>query len=273
MAITNNGKNWIDSILSQFMGGTECPEFNLLVGYHEGSASSKIGRQIEKHLLDCELCSSVVESLPLVGDLSKIGREVELVNDRLRDYNKAEGMAALSLNTLEKKLASIRRRSGRLQPILGSPAFRYSIAAAFLIVVLYSVAMQYLMPQYYEVATLSSEERNMLLLFTESKRGDVQSGGESSEGALLLLSADQKRWWLLPSFDQEKVQQATSHLHAAFESSTEPFYRNKYAYFIGKAYLMQTDAVNARQWLETVVNAPSSKAYHQAASRLLKRLQ
>ncbi len=61
-------------------------------------------------------------------------------------------------------------------------------------------------------------------------------------------------------------------MRTAFETSTEPFYRNKYAYFLGKAYLMQSDAVNATKWLEKVVNAPSSKAYHQAANRLLKRL-
>ena len=112
----------------------------------------------------------------------------------------------------------------------------------------------------------------MLLLVTESKRGDAQKGSELSQGTLLLLRAEKKRWGVIPSFDQQKVQQATSHLRTAFETSTEPFYHNKYAYFLGKAYLMQSDAVTARQWLAKVVNAPSSKAYHQAASRLLKRL-
>ena len=270
--MTNNGKNWFNSILNQLLGGTYCPEFNVLVAYHKESVSLKIGRQTEKHLLDCELCSSVVESLPLVGDLNRIDREVEQVNARIRDYNRAEGTPAPSVKTSEKKPARIRRQLGRMQPILSSPIFRYSLAAAFLTLIFYNVAVQYLTPPYYDIASLNPEERNMLLLVNESQRGDRQRGAELSQGAFFLLNAEQKKWGLIPSFEVQKVQQAISHLRTAFETSTQPFYRNKYAYFIGKAHLMQADAGNARQWLETVVNAPSSKAYHPAARRLLKRL-
>jgi len=259
--VTNNGKNWFNSILNQLLGGTYCPEFNVLVAYHKESVSLKIGRQTEKHLLDCELCSSVVESLPLVGDLNRIDREVEQVNARIRDYNRAEGPPA-----------RIRRQLGRMQPILSSPIFRYSLAAGFLTLIFYNVVVQYLTPPYYDIAALNPEERNMLLLVNESQRGDRQRWPELSQGAFLLLNAEQKKWGLIPSFEVQKVQQAITHLRTAFDTSTEPFYRNKYAYFLGKAYLMQSDAVTARQWLEKVVNASSSKAYHQAGSRLLKRL-
>jgi len=272
MSVTNNGKNWFNSMLNQLLGGTYCPEFNVLVAYHKESVSLKIGRQTEKHLLDCELCSSVVESLPLVGDLNRIDREVEQVNARIRDYNRAEGTPAPSVKTSEKKPARIRRQLGRMQPILSSPIFRYSLAAGFLTLIFYNVVVQYLTPPYYDIAALNPEERNMLLLVNESQRGDRQRWPELSQGAFLLLNAEQKKWGLIPSFEVQKVQQAITHLRTAFDTSTEPFYRNKYAYFLGKAYLMQSDAVTARQWLEKVVNASSSKAYHQAGSRLLKRL-
>ncbi len=272
MLFINKGKNWFDSLLKLLMGSKECPEFDVLVSYHRGDVASKIEHQIEEHLLNCELCSSVVQSLPLVGDVNRIDLEVELANSRIRDYNRAEGMAAPSLKKLEKKPARIRSRLGRLQPILSTPIFRYSLAAAVLTLIFYSVAVQYLTQPYYEVAALNSDERSMLLLFSDSKRGEVQSENEFYQGALWLLSAEQKRWGLIPSFDQQKVQQATLQLITAFETSTEPFYRNKYAYFLGKAYLMQSDVINARHWLDAVVNAPRSEAYHLAANRLLKRL-
>ena len=272
MSETNNGKNWFNSILNQFMGSTNCPEFDVLVAYHKDNVSLKIERQIEGHLLDCELCSSVVESLPLVVNLNRIDEEVEQVKEKIRNYNRAEGPPAPSVKTSEKKPARIRRQLGRMQPILSSPIFRYSLAAAFLTLIFYNVAVQYLTPQYYDIASLNPEEQNMLLLDNESQRGDWQRGAELSQGAFLLLNAEQKKWGLIPSFEVQRVQQAISHLLTAIETSTEPFYHNKYAYFLGKAYLMQSDVVTARQWLEKVVNAPSSKAYHQAASRLLKRL-
>ncbi len=191
--MTNNGKNWFNSILNQFMGSTNCPEFDVLVAYHKDNVSLKIERQIQGHLLDCELCSYVVESLPLVGDLNRIDQEVEQVNARIRDYNRAEGTPAPSVKTSEKKPARIRRQLGRMQPILSSPIFRYSLAAAFLTLIFYNVAVQYLTPQYYEVASLNPEEQNMLLLDNESQRGDTQKGRELSQGTLLLLRAEQKR--------------------------------------------------------------------------------
>ena len=69
----------------------------------------------------------------------------------------------------------------------------FSLAAAFLTLIFYNGVVHYLTPSYYDIASLNSEGRNMLLLVDELQRGDRQSEAELSQRAFLLLSADQKR--------------------------------------------------------------------------------
>jgi len=97
------------------------------------------------------------------------------------------------------------------------------------------------------------------------------SQSEFTRGAKALWSAQQKKWGIIPYFNPQQVMEAITHLQNAFAQTADPVSRNKYAFYLGKAYLMQEDVSSARQWLNKVLTS-EAVAYLDEANRLLDRL-
>lgn len=148
-----------------------------------------------------------------------------------------------------------------------SRRFLYPAAIAILVLLLYGIYW-FSLPEYYHLAKLQVWEQKSLAQATRSTEAEPD---EFTHAAEELISAKQKRLGLLPYFDQEQVRRAIIYLQRAFESSSDPFTRNKCAYYLGKAYLMQGDLNMARYWLQKVLESPA-KAYQKEASQLLDKL-
>jgi len=90
--------------------------------------------------------------------------------------------------------------------------------------------------------------------YTEDLHGSVRgtdTPGDLAQGAEALLAAPQSLLGLFPHYDQTQVERAITHLEQAFQASEESFLRERIAFFLGKAYLMQGNVAAARIWLET----------------------
>jgi hypothetical protein len=108
-----------------------------------------------------------------------------------------------------------------------------------------------------------------LVITTRGDTTGVQR--QFAAGAQALLAAPQKRFGLLPYFEQAQVNQAISHFRAAYVKSQNAFARNESAYFLGKAFLMQANADSACVWFDRIVGAPAT-IYQKEAKSLLQQL-
>jgi FimV-like protein len=125
------------------------------------------------------------------------------------------------------------------------------------------------LPEYYKLAVLTQSEQKNLSPGTRGAPSAFRS--EFALGAEALLSASRNKWGIIPYFDLQQVMQAITHLQNAFAQTADPVCRNKYAFYLGKAYLMQEDVAAARQWLNKVL-ASAAVAYQDEAKKLLDRL-
>jgi len=139
----------------------------------------------------------------------------------------------------------------------------------FLIVALYSV-YRWNLPQNYELAFLSKWDERNLATETRSEQSDLQS--ESARAAEALMSACQKRLGIFPYFDAQRVAEAIARFRNAYSATADPVSRNKYAFYIAKAFLMQEKVEQAREWLNRVL-ASNAVAYQDEAKILLERLE
>ena len=60
--MTDDSNKWYKLMKNEISSKTKCPEFETLVAYFNGELDTKLKNQIEKHLLDCNLCSATLES-------------------------------------------------------------------------------------------------------------------------------------------------------------------------------------------------------------------
>jgi len=60
-----------------------CPSEDMLLLYAEGKLSETEKKEIEKHLIDCEMCNDEVEGLMLIGDQSNINVIESEINTRI----------------------------------------------------------------------------------------------------------------------------------------------------------------------------------------------
>jgi len=167
------------------------------------------------------------------------------------------------------RVIPFRRRKVSLDTLFFSriwPAL--SAVAAVLVLALYG-GYRLSLPEYYELALLTqSEQKN---LYPETRGEPSASQSEFAQGAEALLSASRYKWGLIPYFDPQQVMKAITHLQDAYAQTDDPVSRNKYACYLGKAYLMQEDVATARQWLNRVL-ASEAVAYQDEAKSLLERL-
>ena len=267
---------WFKLMMDELFNRSECPEFETLVDYYNCKVNLKTIKQVEKHLLDCELCNSVLEGLVADVDLKSMEENVRQITEKIQASIMIKTpLTSVATNhkevavAIENKVEKILFHS---KTIFKTPVFRYSMAAVIILLILYGF-FQNMRPEYYKYALLNSQEQELLMLSKSKFRGGDAGRSEFSRGAILLLRAEQKRMLLIPSFNQTKVDQAIIHFQKAFHLSKEPFYRNKYAYFLGKSYLMKSDDVSARKWLNYIVKSSQSAAYFEAAIQLIKKIE
>ncbi len=170
---------------------------------------------------------------------------------------------------ISAKIESPATKSLRLTNFSGiwSRRIIYITVFVFLVLTVYA-GYRFSLPEYYHLSKLQVWEQKGLAQTTRS------AGAETDDFALAaqaLLSAQQKRLGVLPYFDRDEVERAIVHLQKAFESSSDPLTRNKYAYYLGKAYLMQGKVELAKRWLRRVLES-KAVAYQKEASYLLERL-
>lgn len=64
---------------------SECLSEEMLTKYVSGKLSSAEKHRVEKHLVDCEMCSDAVEGLAMIGDEHKISRITSELNQRIQN--------------------------------------------------------------------------------------------------------------------------------------------------------------------------------------------
>ena len=266
--MTTNSFNWSDTKINDLFNTLDCPEFDTLTAYHNNKVSKKIAKQIEKHILDCKLCASVIEGLPEIDNLEHVDSLVQKANTKIDSIVESNTVSDSKdfkdSNTIFSTFKLIFTRMER--PLY----IGYATAMLVLCITLFSITQK--QPQYYDIASLNQQEQEMLMLINNQNRGDYEEN-EFSQGAVLLLDAEYRKVGVLLSFDNQKINDDISHLKKAYNLSNEPFYQNKYAYFIGKAYLMNSDLERAKEWLKVVVQSDKSAAYQDAAIDLLNDVQ
>jgi len=200
----------------------------------------------EAHVYGCDVC---FEEVQFLQDLEQAAHETR----------QDASVVSHAKITPKSPRSQVSRRS-----------LHFTAAATFLILAIMA-AIQLSRPQYYSIAKLIDEERKSLIV---SERGQSQLSAPEQDfraGATALLQAQEARFLFFPYFDRAKTDNAISHLRQAYRADENSFKRNKYAYFIGKAYLMQANADSARVWLQRILDRNDS-VYQKEVRELLNSL-
>lgn len=221
------------------------------VNYVMDHLSEEDVERIDLHLAACEPCAAEIERL-LEGAASWSGIAGE---QRLAD--------------IRKKILESEAASKPLWLYHFGKVGRFAVAAVVILLFLFGIYWLTL-PPYYKIAELTVEEQKSLML---AQRSEIKSsdGDMYTQGAAAMLHAHKKRFGFFPYFAAGEVDTAISFLHQAWNTSGEPFDQNQYAFFLGKAYLMQANADSAQYWFQSVVDSRAVN-YKKEAKWYLERL-
>ncbi len=147
--------------------------------------------------------------------------------------------------------------------------WRYVGVAAVIFIMAFYGGYRLSLPEYIGLAELNQWQQKNLR--HETRGEPAATKGEFARGTEALLSARQTKWGIFPYFEPQQVEQAITHLHNAFVKTEDPVNRNKIAFFLAKAFLMQEDVSAARQWLNKAL-ASEAVAYREEATKLLEQL-
>ncbi|MFA8341958.1 MAG: hypothetical protein ACEPO8_03185 [Rhodothermaceae bacterium] len=256
-------RQWLEEVQTEMFDLDECPEYDLLVKYSGRKMSKSFNHHIETHLSNCELCSSVVNSLSC-ADTNKIVEKSseEIISSIERSYSKNSALTDKIKYNL-KDLYSL---------IFGSPAFKYSFSTVLVLIIAGFVSHQLLKPEYYELARINPTEKEMIMLSVENLRGEKEIKKTSSDISFLLEN-ETSFLGFIPNFNEIKLNHSLKILTSAFNSNTDSFYKEKYAYFIGKTYLMKNDIKSAVDWFTKVTDSKSETMYSKLAGKILSELK
>jgi hypothetical protein len=152
-----------------------------------------------------------------------------------------------------------------------STSWRYAAAAAVLLFALYGTlwfAGRATLPETYPMASLNGYEETL----SNQIRSKTAKEDEFSKGIEALLGAQESTLGLFPHYNPANVSEAIAHLNQAFDSAIDPFQRAEIAFFIGKAYLMRADKMNAKYWFEEVL-VQNVADYREEAVELIGELK
>ncbi len=215
---------------------------DVIEAYVEGRLSEDDMEKLEAHIFACDLCF----------------RELQFQDD-------------LKQVVTQMPVPAIAGRKALLWYKGAIPTGRAWLAAAAVLLIALGIygSMRLSTPPFYDLAKLTPKERDGLVVAT---RGDTTGAQRQfAAGAQALLAAPQKRFGLLPYFEQAQVDQAISHLRAAYVKSQNAFESNECAYFLGKAFLMQANADSACVWFDRVLGG-AAVIYQNEAKNLRQQL-
>lgn len=256
-------KQWLEEVQTEMFDLDECPEYDLLVKYSGEKMQKGFNHKIETHLSNCELCSSVVKSLSYADNNKIIEKSSEEIMASIeRSYSKNSALT----DKIKQNLKNI------YSLVFETPAFRYSFSAALILIVAGFSSYQLLKPEYYELAKINPTEKEMIMLSVENLRGDNEVKNTSSDISFLLEN-ETSFLGFIPEFSEEKLNHSLKVLTSAFNSNTDSFYKEKYAYFIGKTYLMKNDIKSAVDWFTKVTDSKSETMYSKLAGKILSELK
>ena len=95
------------------------------------------------------------------------------------------------------------------------------------------------------------------------------------KGVQALLAAQRSTLGLFPSYDQHLVQEGIEHLEEALGTQSDVFKEGTILYLLAKASLMVDEPLEARRWLNRLMNLDfdlQGEFYAHEAARLLEAL-
>lgn len=149
---------------------------------------------------------------------------------------------------------------------------RKSIQVTAITVVVYAsiwAAGRALLPSTHHLASIMDYE---VFLEQQSRSISGEAANSFSKAATALLAAEGTIAGLFPHFDKSHVDAAAGHLEDAIISSSDPFQRAEFAFFLAKACLMRGDVAQAERWL-TVVSSQHVIDYRAEADAIREGLQ
>ncbi len=257
--------NWSNSFVEELYQHSDCPDFALLSDYANNKLQNFQIFDVENHLTECRFCSAVVDSLQEITDSQLIENEAKLI------VNKIES------NVLNKKTSDLDEKINFsfipfISNLFQKNVIRYSFSALLIFALIYVFSYKIITPEYYYLARLNPTETEMIKLSSSSTRGN-DATQLSNQDITSLLDAETQILGLFPVFDKTKIEKAIKSLTAAYNSTDENFYQQKYAYFLGKAFLMENDKATALKWFITVDNIKLESFYKNSANNLISKLK
>lgn len=257
-------KKWVKEKCSEMFDVNECPEYDLLVNYSNGKLDKDENHQIETHLNKCHLCYTVMENLESVDE-----KKVDLASDEI--------MSLLKINNSNSEIISETNRQNKfLNSLWGfvkrKPSIRYSFSAGLSFTLVLVVAYQLIKPDYYDLARLNDQEKEMIMISVENQRG-TDLTEQTEEDLSLLLQNEESILGFIPTFNATNINNSLRILNNAYSNTEDSFYKEKYAYFISKLHLMNNDESNAKVWLNKVLDYKSETLYSKYAIQILKNLE
>ncbi|MBV6506119.1 MAG: hypothetical protein ILNGONEN_01690 [Syntrophorhabdaceae bacterium] len=210
----------------------------MISAYVMGKLDEQKAQEFELHIVECEWC---FHELQFQDDLKQVVNRMP-----------AEGLADVRPLPWYKGII---------------PSGRAWLAAAAVLLVAVGIysSTRLNVPQYFELARLTSNDRDGLRI---QVRGDSAAASEDfAMAATALLAAERKHLGVWLYFDQTQAEQAISLLRAAYNKSTNALTRDECAYFLGKAFLMQANTDSACIWFNRV-----TAVYQDAAMNLTEKL-
>jgi tetratricopeptide (TPR) repeat protein len=146
----HNDKKNISIREEELFGDSPCLELDELLNYANGNLSPQKRYRVERHLLDCDLCSLALENLPAFEEKETIYRSVKAVNTAIRERTVQES----AYMQHAKKVYFFSAILAFLQGSMRSRYVKFS-AIVFSVLILVSVSVLtfklFQTPTYYEI--------------------------------------------------------------------------------------------------------------------------
>ncbi len=93
--------------LNKIFSKTDCISEKMLNDYHDDKLSAKEKHSVEKHFIDCELCTDELEGMSLLKDKSQINIIVDEINENIKLRTQNNKPKVIQINFFMKLAASI----------------------------------------------------------------------------------------------------------------------------------------------------------------------
>mgnify|MGYP005725521311 CR=1 FL=1 len=159
-----DGNKNINISENNLFAASDCLTLEELLGYSEERFSGEDRFRVEKHLLDCELCSLALENLPAFESKEKIRGNVQAINQSIREQAASGGKEVQDV----QKALFLTAFLGAMQRAMKYRYLKYgtAILAAFLIIAVSVVTFNALQkPTFHEIPVDNGQTRSTTIDF------------------------------------------------------------------------------------------------------------